>query len=381
MTELAREHIKKIDQVVNVLLGCFEQEDDKYTFRRNNLVVITGDNENLHEEELMEYRYKGHLIRMRPDGRYESRVTLNRKRQSIYGNTIAECKDNLKKFLQQPLEKKFKISFYAWIEQWIIHYKSEASSNTISSIRYLIKNHVYSNIEDMDLKKITPSILNECIAKVPTSNIKEKCSIYLVDIMKSAFLEGLIKKDLSRSILKYKHTSQGGKALTVEERNKLLDYCWQDKDYYIFIFYMFTGARKLEALNFAVSDIIDDNFIRLPGTKTKESDRLLPKFEVIKILLNRLDCKIGKVFDFAEKTLRRRLIKLRAALGFDFAIKDLRTTFGTICAEIGIEDKVIAKWMGHTSESTTKKYYIKVLSSFEQSQISKFDHNFDPKKY
>ena len=60
-----------------------------------------------------------------------------------------------------------------------------------------------------------------------------------------------------------------------------------------------------------------------------------------------------------------------------FHIKDLRTTFGTMCAENGISESVIAKWMGHTTTKTTRKYYIKILSDFEKMQASKFDTNFD----
>ena len=50
-------------------------------------------------------------------------------------------------------------------------------------------------------------------------------------------------------------------------------------------------------------------------------------------------------------------------------------------AEMGMSDDIIAKWMGHTSTTTTKKYYIKVLSDFEKEQKAKLEskirHTFD----
>ena len=48
-----------------------------------------------------------------------------------------------------------------------------------------------------------------------------------------------------------------------------------------------------------------------------------------------------------------------------------------MCAEMGINEPTIAKWMGHTSTKTTRKYYIKILSEFEKEQAKIFDTHFD----
>ena len=52
-----------------------------------------------------------------------------------------------------------------------------------------------------------------------------------------------------------------------------------------------------------------------------------------------------------------------------------------MCAEWGIEPKIIAKWMGHTNYQTTNKYYVKVLTEFERQETNKFDTNFDTNFY
>lgn len=48
-----------------------------------------------------------------------------------------------------------------------------------------------------------------------------------------------------------------------------------------------------------------------------------------------------------------------------------------MCAENNIPEYMIAKWMGHTTTQTTRKYYIKVLSEYEKQQVKIIDNTFD----
>ena len=65
-----------------------------------------------------------------------------------------------------------------------------------------------------------------------------------------------------------------------------------------------------------------------------------------------------------------------------FAPTTKKTTTTPHGAENGINENTIAKWLGHGNPSTTKKYYIDVLSDFEKEQAQKintiFDTKFDP---
>ena len=143
---------------------------------------------------------------------------------------------------------------------------------------------------------------------------------------------------------------------------------------------IFTGARPGEALNFKPSGI-EKEFIHLEGTKTEKSNRWIPKLKQVDEILKRQDLTQERVFNISETTRKRELAKLTKLCGFNFKTKDLRTTFGTMLAEMGVSDELIAKWMGHTSTNTTKKYYIKVLSDFEKEQKTslenKIRHTFD----
>ncbi|MEG1394639.1 MAG: tyrosine-type recombinase/integrase [Clostridia bacterium] len=80
------------------------------------------------------------------------------------------------------------------------------------------------------------------------------------------------------------------------------------------------------------------------------------------------------MFNFNEDYVSKGLEKLD--LSFELNLKDLRTTFATRCAESGISDIVIAKWLGHSSTYVTKKHYEKVLDEFESAQAQKLSQAF-----
>ncbi len=83
------------------------------------------------------------------------------------------------------------------------------------------------------------------------------------------------------------------------------------------------------------------------------------------------------IFKTSYETLKRKVNRLKELCGFEFQIKDFRTTYGTMLAEQGIQQEIISKWMGHTNTKTTSKYYIKILSENEQNQVNTFNNYFD----
>ena len=210
--------------------------------------------------------------------------------------------------------------------------------------------------------------------------MKEYLTQYLRDCFKIAYRENKIKFDIQEEIKKYHHQRGEGKALTTEERKILLNNTKKIKHGDLFEFYLFTGTRPSEALKIKSTDI-EKEFIHIQGTKTEKSNRWIPKLKQLDNILKRQDLNQEYIFNISETTRKRELKKLNKLCGFHFTTKDLRTTFGTMLAEMGIADEIIAKWLGHTSTNTTKKYYIKVLTDFEKQQKesleNKIRHTFD----
>lgn len=326
--------------------------------------------------------YKGNKIIKRNDGRYCYRFTVNGTRHTIYGKTQKECLQKAKNETAKykPTVKE-PTKLFEYIDFWIDTYKkSTQNETTLRKTIQTINNHIKTNLPNKAIKDFTTSEINKFLANFPNIRKKEDVTIIIKGIFKSAFEnDNLIKTDISKNFIKYKHKRSEGKSLTKLERQKIIDSAGKVKNGDIIIFYLFSGARQKELLTLKFQDISNDT-IHIPGTKTTGSNRFIPNFKPLKqIITNRTNHKpTDYVFPFTSiRQLTYVKEEIEKQSGIKFHIKDLRTTFGTMCAEQGISESVIAKWMGHTTTKTTRKYYIKVLSDFEKEQANKFDTNFD----
>ncbi len=263
--------------------------------------------------------------------------------------------------------KKFEDYYFAWLEVYKIG--ADLTYGTIKTIKSLFNIHILPTLKNIPLEELTPLEINKCIGKIKKLRMKEYASQYLKQLTRQCFLDGYIKQDLTPSIVKYKHKRKEGQALTIDQREIFLHNCQYLKHGKALMFAYYTGVRRSELLRLSNKDIFENN-IHIRGTKTQSSDRYVPRFKKLEQFL---PLENEKGFNLSETTLKREIYKLRELCGFHIKFKDLRTTFGTICAEAGIEEQTIAKWMGHTNTQTTRKYYIKLLSQFEQSQIEIFN--------
>lgn len=326
--------------------------------------------------------YKGNKIIKRNDGRYCYRFTINGKRHTVYGKTQKECllkaKSETTKY--KPTVKE-PTKLFEYIDFWIDTYKrSTQNETTLRKTIQTINNHIKTNLQNKAIKDFTASEINKFLANFPNIRKKEDVTIIIRSIFKSAYEnDNLIKTDISKNFLKYKHKRNEGRSLTKLERQKITKAAEKVKNGEIIIFYLFSGARQKELLLLKFEDITNE-IIHIPGTKTTGSNRFIPNFKPLKqIIAKKANYKPNDyVFPFTSiRQLTYVKEEIEKLSKVNFHIKDLRTTFGTMCAEQGISESVIAKWMGHTTTKTTRKYYIKILSDFEKEQATKFDTNFD----
>ena len=326
--------------------------------------------------------YKGNKITKRKDGRYCYRFTVNGTRHSVYGKTQKECLNKAKNETAKykPAIKE-PTKLFDYIDFWINTYKkSTQNETTLKKTIQTINNNIKTNLRNKPVKDFTASEINKFLASLPNIRKKEDITVIIKSIFKSAFEnDNLIKSDISKNFIKYKHKRSEGKSLTRTERQKIIESAGKVKNGDIIIFYIFSGARQKELLMLKYQDITNET-IHIPGTKTTGSNRFIPNFKPLKeIIEKRTNYKPNDyVFPFTSiRQLTYVKEEVEKLAKINFHIKDLRTTFGTMCAEQGISESVIAKWMGHTTTKTTRKYYIKVLTDFEKEQAMKFDTNFD----
>lgn len=323
-------------------------------------------------------RYKNHKIEKRKDGRWQARFRQNGKQITIYGKTQELCLSKLKE--QLKVERQIVLTptkfFDAW-NYWFQKYKVPLyKEKTLKNIKSVFKNQISVYFENKNIKDILPLDINLSINNIQQTRMKEFTCQYLKEFFRDIYKEKLIKFDISNEIKSFHSVRKEGNSLTIEQRKILIQKSYLIPNGEIFRFYLFSGVRPAELFLIKDTDIEKD-FIHIPGTKTEKSDRYIPRFKQLNEILENMDYKKGKIFNLSETTRKRRLYEMRKLCGFHFNIKDLRTTFATMCAENGIQQNVIAKWLGHTNVSTTNKYYIKVLSDYEKAQISSLEQKID----
>lgn len=344
--------------------GLLDSEENK------NIKGICYLNENMME-------YKGIKITKRADNRYTARWTKDKQNFQIYAKTQKECYDKLKNTLKQEnqiIKTNKNILFYDYCDKFLeIYKKPTTSKQTYATYKSHFKNHIKTNLPNIEINKITPLMINECISKCD-GRTKEYVSQYLIQLFRQAYKDLILKNNIEESIIKFNHTRKEGTAFTREQRALIIEKSKELKYGYVFIFALYSGCRRSELLNIKISDIdYENNLLHIPGTKTTLSDRYIPIFNQLKIIIENIDKTNKTLLGISEKTLQRQQIELEKLIGFKIQFKNFRTTFGTMCAELGITDKTISKWMGHTTIQTTNKYYIKVLSDFEKQQANKLN--------
>ena len=360
------EYIKNCHNIEEVIRsyfeGCLSSED-----------VVNVDSEDI-------MKYKGISVRRRNDNRWVAVPTVDKKKYFIYGKTQVECYQKLREFFRTPIKKlehkQECITFYKWLDMWVQTYKVPTlKPNSVYQIENCIKNHIKPYFEDVALNKVTSMSIDVALNKVSSSRMKKYTFDVYVESLRQAYKNKLIKEDVSSYINKVHHIREKGRSLTAEERLIFLQKCDEIKYGAIFKFMYYSGCRPQGARNLKWCDI-KENQIYIDETKSKNGQRYIPYFESIKKLLSRIDSSGEYVFNISESTIKVQFNELKAICGFSFTQKDLRHTFATMCAESGINENTIAKWMGHGSPSTTRQYYIQVLSEFELSEIDKVNNSF-----
>ena len=111
-------------------------------------------------------------IRQRPDGRWESRVTIGFNpgtgkpiRKSFYGATQKEVREKMLKAQVEVNEGIYtepsRLSLKAWLETWIGEYNRSVKPSTIVKYKQDIKNHIVPALGAVKISALTPAAVQK----------------------------------------------------------------------------------------------------------------------------------------------------------------------------------------------------------------------------
>lgn len=301
--------------------------------------------------------------------------TFNHKRYSVFAYNAKEAGQLIQK-RRADLEKDYQLSrgdmlLKNWAAECIEVYKVNTTPKTRTDFEYIVNHNICAHIGDLRLKTITPidcqATLNLCAGK--SKSLINKVYQAFRFLFGIALTNHKIATDPTEDLKKPAGTQKARRALTKDERGRVLSVCVTDRRYHVYLLMMLCGCRPREAAKVKKSDITDVmtikgkvHLLHIRGTKTKLSDRKVPMPDMLYDLIKDLPDD-----EFISLTSRGtpyannwssywRTFEKAADLPSDLCAYCLRHEFATECARRNIDIRVTAKLMGHSTISMTAIY-------------------------
>ena len=342
----------------------------------------------------------GKGITQRKDGSYHARFT-NRfdKRQSVYGKTLKEVKNNLAMAMSEDISKKNVVqpgtTVDQWYEKWMrIYKKPVVRANTVRQYQYVYEHNIRPYIGNIKLADVTKlrvtDVMNQLKAKGYAWESLNKVKVLLTDMFDRAIEDEFAVRNPAKGARNPRNKPQ--KQVKALSREDQLDFfqCSNGTFYdNLFRTAVSTGLRPGELFALTENDIDFENmeihvtktllYQKLEGDtcktfhiddpKTYTSRRTVPinKYceEALKkqILLHKLVCNNspyrGKL-EFPD-LIFCNLMRDPLDLMEKFSGHCFRHTFATRCFEAGIQPKTVQTYLGHASLQMTMDLYTSVM--------------------
>lgn len=358
--------------------------------------------------------------RQRPDGKYESRFTINGKRYSVYADTLKECKEK-----DAAAREKIKNGLYVdnrnitldqYYEEWKAAKLGTIKGNTALGIECRYKKHIkpamgHRKVAELEKREIVR--LQKELAEKQKPTTVNITIVQLKSILNDAVADGIVSKSPAAGIKPLKTEGKAAcetyhRALTQEEQKVFMEYIKSEWLYELVALLLCTGMRIGEATALTWSDIDYVNHVihvtktvsrtaageyTIGSPKSKTSVRDIPLNDTIKGVLKSQKAKQemihgnitnmsrcvfenvygGMVYNASVNKAISNTIKRMGEDGKEiehFSAHALRDTFATRYIEQGGSPQVLKTILGHSSLSMTMDLYSHVLPNTKQEEMN-----------
>jgi integrase len=357
-------------------------------------------------------------IYQRPNGTWAGQITINGRRQTVYGRRQKDVVEKLKELQKQVLTGAYvdpqEITVTQWFYTWLdVYTKPNVSRLTYNNYKQIIDKYIVPNFGDIKLQQLQPEQLQKLYNSLANDKFGILAALYVVvgSGLKLAVKHKIISVNpdtLTKHIpIKLKRR----KALSQDELEKFLEEAQKEFVYPLILLTLETGLRRGELIGLKWSDIdlenkmlainreieyvkMDDGKYHLVETKPKTPaayrtvpipDDVIPVLENYKKLYD-LWVRVNNVqHDYVfitsngtplnptciSKTIKRIAKKVGLE---DASLHTLRHTYATKLAEKGIHPRVAQAFLGHAKVLTTLSIYTDVSKKMIEEARSKMQN-------
>lgn len=202
----------------------------------------------------------------RKDGRYAANIITGRDENgkriyapTIYAYSIPELERQKSEIMSQVNKGIYAndkgLTVGKWAKDWIVAYKNNVASSTYMNYENIIKNHLtpINDIRLMDLRKIDVQMLIN--SKSKSSETQRMIKITMNQMIEDAIDDGLVYKNVCRSIKISRQAESQKRALTDKEKEAIKNCEFTHKEQAFIDILLYTGLRRSEALALTRKDI------------------------------------------------------------------------------------------------------------------------------
>jgi len=199
----------------------------------------------------------------RADGRYQWTQTVDGKERSLYGNTLKELKEKVKKIGDLPITSN-KLKTSEWFEKWLaVYIKQLKKIGTYNHYRIVYEQHIKPVIGHRKLSSLQTHDLQTVIAKMNEKGLATMTMKHAKKVLNGALSRAVKEKlipfnpanDPNNKIDIPIKQAKPRKTLTIEEIMKLLKAMAHSRWIWSLKFLLVTGLRRGELLALKQSDI------------------------------------------------------------------------------------------------------------------------------
>ena len=312
----------------------------------------------------------------------------NGQRHYAYGDTIEEAilnRERLKRKIEEDRHDSTTL-FRTWADTALKTYKPNVSPRYEKEIRCRLDKHINASIGHLPVSKVSPLMCQQILngAKGKSRSHITKLSQELYFYFDMAVQNGLIQKNPADRLIRPTGYTHKRRALTTEEREHFEKVAEAFPRFVLFELMLYCGCRPAEAAEVRFSDVTEIDgvpFLHIRGTKTANSDRLVPIPVELwpKLLKSRKSAPVActgqgnKHTQSSYKRLTERLCReMNISMGCkvyrnqlmppfplaeDFVPYLFRHTYCTDLKKKGVDIRIAKDLMGHADIKTTANIY------------------------